>query len=348
VTCIKDLSLEDAEALFAEWGEKPFRARQLFVWLYEKNVASFAEMTTFSKVLRARLDAEFEINALALEDRLVSAIDGTEKYLFRTSDGNFIESVLIKRDGDDGGRLTECISSQVGCAMGCAFCSTARMGFVRNLTTGEIVDQICQVRRISGLINHNVVFMGMGEPLLNYDAVMKAAAIINYSFGFHVSVRRITISTCGITPAIERYIDERRPYNLAISLNDTLPEARRRNMPVEGAYPIAGISRLLDEKAPASRNRVTLEYVMRKDNIGADDARRLKSLFRASWIKLNLIPLNPGASGAEAPTEVEIARFVTELEIMNVPVTVRKSFGSDIAGACGQLSGARYHQQIAG
>jgi len=165
---------------------------------------------------------------------------------------------------------------------------------------------------------------------------------MNYSFGFHVSVRKITISTSGVIAGIERFIDEERPYNLAISLNDTEPGKRERIMPVERSNPFSAISRMLNEKFPASRNRLTVVYVMRADNISTEDARRLKKMFRYNRIKLNLIPLNVGGQGCEPPAEAEVERFVRDLEIMNVPVTVRKSFGRDISGACGQLSGKRY------
>jgi 23S rRNA (adenine2503-C2)-methyltransferase len=339
---IKNLSLDEAEELFSSLNERDYRARQLFNWLYEINVDSFMHMTNFSKELRKYLDDRYTISALTLEEKRISRIDGTEKYLFKTDDGHFIESVLIKTEGNDDGRLTICVSSQIGCGMGCTFCNTARIGFKRNLEVSEILDQISLVRRLSGLINNNVVFMGMGEPFLNYDNVLKAADIMNYSFGFHLSSRKITISTCGIIEGIERFIDERRPYNLAISLNDTLPEKRRRYMPVEGKNPIQDISKLLKKKFPVSRNRVTIEYVMRRDNITEDDAVRLKKMFRYNRIKLNLIPLNSGGHGMEIPTEDEIEAFVKKLEIMNIPISVRKSFGRDIEGACGQLSGKRY------
>ncbi|HPG50856.1 MAG TPA: 23S rRNA (adenine(2503)-C(2))-methyltransferase RlmN [Spirochaetota bacterium] len=339
---IKNYTIEELEAYFTSAGERPFRARQLMNWLYEKNVDSFEDMTNFSKELRARLDGEFSVNALGLAERQVSAIDGTEKYLFRTRDGNFIESVLIRNEGSDEGRLTACLSSQAGCAMGCRFCETAKLGFIRNLEAAEIIDQLCQLRRISGVRNNNIVFMGMGEPFMNYDNVMRAAGIMNYSFGFHVSVRKITVSTAGVRDGIERFIDERQPYNLAISLNDTVPEKRERIMPVERRSPFAGIAELLNRKFPASRNRLTVAYVMRKDNISSDDAKRLKKMFRYGRIKLNLIPLNRGSHEFEVPSEGEIERFIRELTIMNVPITVRKSFGRDIAGACGQLSGRRY------
>jgi 23S rRNA (adenine2503-C2)-methyltransferase len=344
---IKNLTIDDAGELFHSLGEKSYRARQLFIWLYEKNVDSFREMTNFSKELRNVLDERYELSALELEDRLVSALDGTEKYLFRTRDGHFIESVLIRRDGTDEGRLTVCVSSQVGCPMGCGFCQTARIGFRRNLVPAEILDQLCHVRRLSGLRNNNVVFMGMGEPFLNYENVLAAADIMNYSYGFHLSVRKITISTCGILPAIERFIDEKRPYNLAISLNDADPAKRARYMPVEKKYPIETVAAMLEKKFPVSRNRLTLEYIMRKDNISSEDAGRLKKMFRQGWIKLNLIPLNRGDHGMELPSEAEIERFLKELEIMNVPVSIRKSSGKDIDGACGQLSGRRYHEPAA-
>ncbi len=339
---IKSYTLEDLEEFFRSIGEKAYRAKQLMIWLYEKNVDSFDAMTNVSKELRQHLDEIFSVNVLSLEDHLVSKVDRSEKYLFKTHDGNFIESVLIRNEGMEEGRITVCISSQVGCALGCRFCETAKLGFIRNLEAGEIIDQLCHVRRISEQRNNNVVFMGMGEPFLNYDNVIRAAEIMNYSFGFHVSVRKITISTSGVIAGIERFIDEERPYNLAISLNDTEPEKRERIMPVERSNPFSEISRMLNEKFPASRNRLTVVYVMRSDNISPEDAKRLKKMFRNNRIRLNLIPLNEGGQGCIPPKEAEVRRFIKELEIMNVPITVRKSYGRDISGACGQLSGKRY------
>ena len=176
---------------------------------------------------------------------------------------------------------------------------------------------------------------------MNYENVIRAADIMNYSFGFHISVRKITISTCGITPMIERYIDEKQPYNLAISLNDTESEKRAVNMPIEKKYPFKSINALLLDKFPVSRNRLTIEYIMRKDNISSEDASRLKKMFRYGRVKLNLIPLNPGGGDDDGPGEEDMDRFVRDLEIMNVPVSVRKSLGSDISGRCGQLAGKK-------
>lgn len=339
---IKDLDYNETVSVIKGYGEKEYRAKQLYTWLYEKNITDFSEMTNFSKELRSWFDQNYLISPLELEDREISSVDGTEKFLFKTKDGHYVESVLIKSEGTEDGRLTICISSQVGCPMGCRFCETAKIGFKRDLTAGEILDQICHVRRVTGLNNNNIVFMGMGEPFLNYDNVMKAADIMNYTFGFHISVRKITISTSGIMPAIERFIDEKRPYNLALSLNDTEPEKRVNSMPVEKSYPFKNIASMLNSKFPVSRNRLTIEYIMRKDNISAEDAKRLKKMFKYSRIKLNLIPLNPGNHNLPIPDSSEIEAFVRELEIMNVPVNIRKSMGSDISGACGQLSGKKY------
>lgn len=343
---IKNMTIDDAKAFFLSIGEKEFRSRQLYSWLYERNVQSFDDMTDFSKNLRTQLDANFCISALELADRKCAGDNSAEKFLFRTRDGEYIESVLLKNNLTEEGRMTICVSSQVGCAMGCTFCATAGIGFRRSLETAEILDQVCQIRRITGLVNRNVVFMGMGEPFNNYDNVLRAAEIMNYSYGFHISVRRITISTCGVLPQIERFFKEKRTFNLAISLNDTLSEKRSVSMPVERKYPIADVAAFLNSLSLTPSNhggRVTLEYVMRKDNISEDDAKRIKKLFRHSSIKINLIPLNATSRNKDTPTRDEIERFIQYCEIINVPINVRKSLGSDIDGACGQLSGRRYN-----
>jgi 23S rRNA (adenine2503-C2)-methyltransferase len=343
---IKNLTIDEAETLFSSLGEKSFRARQLFSWLYEKGVSSFDEMTNYSKELRSKLSEEFEITPLTVVERLVSKIDGTEKFLFETKDSHFIEAVLLRNEKtEDRTRITICVSSQVGCAMGCVFCNTSKIGFKRNLETAEIIDQLSHIRRLTQMHNNNVVFMGMGEPFNNYDNVLRAADIMNYSFGFHISTRRITISTCGILPVIERYIDEKRPYNLALSLNDADTGKRNVQMPVNKKYPIKEIADLLEQKDIASRNRITLEYVMRSDNISKKDAAEIKKLFPRARIKLNLIPVNAGSHDFSVPGKDDINNFLKYLEIMNVPVSIRKSLGIDINGACGQLSGKRYKNE---
>ncbi len=341
---IKDFSLNEAQQYFIENGGKKFRALQLFSWLYIKNCASFEEMSDFSKDMRAELDARFIFSPLKIEDKITSLRDGSVKYLFRTIDDNFIESVLLKNTGESSERITICVSSQIGCAMGCSFCSTASLGIVRNLSCGEILDQICQIRQDSGLRNSNVVFMGMGEPFNNYDEVLKSAELMNLDTALNISVRKITISTCGILPSIERYIKENRPFKLALSLNDTDHEKRLKNMPVENKYPIKKLAEYLSKNFPKGRNRLTLEYVMRQDNISSEDAANIKKMFRNVPIKLNLIPLNPGAGVNNIPSEREINDFVDNLQIMNIPISIRKSLGQDISGACGQLSGRKYKE----
>lgn len=339
---IKNFSLDEVESVFTHIGEKRYRAKQLFNWLYERNVDDFWSMTNFSKSLRKILDEQYEVSPLTFVDRKKSNTDGTEKFLFKTYDEHYIEAVFIRNDGTDEGRLTVCVSSQIGCPLGCAFCQTSKIGFKRNLQCAEILDQINQIRRMVGLKNNNVVFMGMGEPFLNYEAVLKSADIMNYTFGFHISARKITLSTSGVYEGIERFIDEKRPYNLAISLNDTEMAKRSKYMPIEKKYPMKTIVQLLEHKFPASRNRLTIEYVMRKDNISQDDAQRLKTMFRYNRIKLNLITLNKGGHSLEVPTEEEVNKFIKRLEIMNIPISIRKSAGNDIDGACGQLSGKYY------
>lgn len=335
---IKNYYLEEAEDIFEKLGEARYRARQLFSWLYAKNITSFDQMSNYSKELRSKLSEMFTVSPLILEERLLSKIDGTEKFLFKTEDGHYIESVLLRNEKSDDGRLTICISSQIGCAMGCTFCSTAKIGFVRNLSTAEILDQIIHVRRESGLLNNNIVFMGMGEPFNNYDNVIKAANIMNYSFGFHISVRKITISTCGILPALKRYVKEKHLFNLAISLNDSDPELRGKNMPVENRYPIKEVADFINRNSPAGYNRVTLEYVMRKDNISKKNAEEIKKLFRFSHIMLNLIPIN----SPDCPDKKDIEKFMQYCSVMNIPIVVRKSLGADISGGCGQLAGKKY------
>jgi len=339
---IKDLSIDDTLELFELLGDKSYRAKQLFSWIYGKSVNSFDEMTNFSKDLRSYLNENYNFDSLELEERRISKIDGTEKFLFKTYDGEFIESVLLRNHGSDEGRLTICISSQVGCAMGCTFCETGKIGFIRNLSVGEIIDQICQVRKITGLINNNIVFMGMGEPFNNYESVIKASYIINYSYGIHISARKITISTSGLLNIIERYFDEKHPFNLAISMNDTLSEKRMLTMPVEKKYPFQKIADLIRKRKYHNRNRITIEYVMRKDNVSLDDAHRIKKMFNSPNIKINLIPLNPGENEHDKPEQETMKKFIDELSMMNVPLSIRKSLGSDISGACGQLSGKKY------
>jgi 23S rRNA (adenine2503-C2)-methyltransferase len=339
---IKNYSLVEMEEYFESIGNQKYRARQLFTWLYGKNVASFDEMSNYKKELRALLSERFLASPLQLEEHRISEIDRSEKFLFKTRDNHYIESVLLKNEFNDEGRLTICLSSQIGCQMGCTFCETAKLKFIRNLETGEILDQINQIRRITGLLNNNIVFMGMGEPFMNYDNVIKAAQIMNYTFGFHISVRKITISTCGVLPQIKRYIQEGHLFNLAFSLNDTDPLKRKKIMPIEKKYPFEQILKLFRKEMPKAHNFLTIEYVMRKDNISDENVERLSELFSGERIKLNVIPLHISSENSEIVSKKDIDNFVQKLEKLNIPVTIRKSLAYDINGACGQLSGKKY------
>jgi 23S rRNA (adenine2503-C2)-methyltransferase len=342
-TCIKNLSHDDVLEFIRSAEEKDSRTRQLFSWIYERNVSSFDEITDFSRSFRKLLSERFFISALECVDRKISSDGSAQKFLFKTLDGHFIESVLLNGNPEKEGWITICVSSQVGCAMGCSFCATARIGFIRNLDTAEILDQISQIRRITNLHNNNTVFMGMGEPFNNYDNVLRAAEIMNYSFGLHLSVRKITISTCGIFPGIKRFFDENRRFNLAISLNDTEPLKRSQSMPVEKVYSMQQIAEFIRSVTPDNHGgKITLEYVMRKDNISSDDAQRLKRMFGGTNFKINLIPLNPIDSSNDHPLQSDIDRFIKDCIKFNLPVNIRKSLGSEISGACGQLSGQRY------
>lgn len=342
---LRDFSFIELSELFSSIGEKKFRAVQLFSWLHQKNAVSFEELTNFSKDMRKYLSDNFTINSLTIEDKQVSEIDGSVKYLFRTADNYFIESVLLRNPLESGERITICVSSQAGCAMGCTFCQTAKNGFNRSLNCGEILTQISLIRKDSGVNNSNVVFMGMGEPFNNYDNVIKAAHLMNDDRGFNISVRRITISTCGILPSIERFLDEKQPFKMALSLNDTDPEKRASTMPVERKYPMKSIIALLEKKFKTSKHRLTLEYVMRNDNTGMENIKDLKKMFKNISIKINLIPLNPGSHDHNKADQKQIDEFIKNIEKINVPVSVRKSLGQDIDGACGQLSGKKYEKE---
>lgn len=340
--CIKNLSYNDALDLFTSLGEKEICARQIFVWLYGRNILSFDEISVFSKKLRDELADRFSLSALSCVDRKISSDGCAQKFLFRTYDDNYIESVLLRNSPDDSSRITICVSSQIGCAMGCSFCATAKIGFKRNIETAEIIDQLCQIRQITGLQNSNVVFMGMGEPFNNYDNCIKAAEIMNYSFGFHISVRRITISTCGIIPQIRRFFEEKHQFNLAISINDTDPAIRLKSMPVENRYPLSEISELIRSVKPANHGgKITLEYIMRKDNISRTNAESLRTLFGKTNIKINLIPLNPISKTDSIPDKQDMDLFINYCIEYKIPINIRKSLGSEIDGACGQLAGRR-------
>jgi 23S rRNA (adenine2503-C2)-methyltransferase len=336
LTDVADLELDELERHLAAMGIPRFHGRQIFQWIYGKGVTDFAAMTDLGRDLRARLAAELTVSTpqVAKIDR---SADGTAKLLLRLADGQLIESVFIP----DTPSQTFCVSTQVGCAMRCAFCLTGRMGIVRNLTAGEIAGQVRVLLREMHLHGQrfNIVLMGMGEPLHNYDATMKALRILADEHGLAVAPRRVTLSTVGVLPALERLATEPYMPNLAISLHSTTEDQRDLLVPINRKY---GLKELLDacRRFPLKRrSRITFEYVMLKNvNDTPEDARRLVTLLHGIKGKVNLLPLNEAAGiPFERPAEARVDRFARILADHGVTVSVRKSRGRDIRAACGQL-----------
>jgi 23S rRNA (adenine2503-C2)-methyltransferase len=325
--------LEDALAAI---GAPRFHARQIYQWVFKRGVVEFDRMTDLGRELRHQLGSGFDLSTPAIE-RADRSADGTTKFLLKLADGQRIESVFIP----DTPSQTFCLSTQVGCAMKCAFCLTGRMGIVRNLTAGEIVGQVRVLARELGMLDtrFNVVLMGMGEPLHNYDATMKALRMLADEHGLAVSPRRITLSTVGVLPALERLATEPLMPNLAISLHSTTEDQRDRLVPINRKY---GLVDLLDacRRFPLKRrNRITFEYVLLDEvNDTPEDARRLVRLLSGIKAKVNLLPLNEAAGiPFERPSDERVNRFAQVLADHHVTVSVRKSRGRDIRAACGQL-----------
>jgi 23S rRNA (adenine2503-C2)-methyltransferase len=296
-------------------------------------------MTNLSKNLREKLANEFDISLLKVNKVVVSNTDFTHKYLFQLQDDNFIESVYM-RDGD---RVTLCVSTMVGCPVRCPYCATGLMGFHRNLTTAEIVNQLLYINAQEEVPVTNIVFMGMGEPFMNYDNVIKASQIFNSPSGPEISARKITISTCGIVPAINRFVKEGHKFKLAVSLNGTTDAQRNIMVPVNKKYSLKMLIPALKNYTEATGQRVTFEYILVKDfNDSGDDAQRLKSMLSSFPCKLNVIPYNENSHCAfKAPDENGLDKFIKKLYKAPFAVTVRRSKGQDIAAACGQLYAER-------
>ncbi len=330
---LKALPPEELKTFMSAQGLPAYRARQLLHWIYEKRATSAEEITEFSQKLRRQLDQVAWIGNLELLDRAVSA-DGTQKFLFGLDDGDSIESVLIP----DEDRLTLCISSQAGCAMGCAFCRTGKGGLRRNLQAYEIVDQVISVgREIAPRRITNIVLMGMGEPLKNLDEVSDALHRMNRLL--QISKRRITVSTCGVVPGIEQLAFKAPEVNLAVSLNATTDEVRGRIMPINKRYPIKALLKACRRYPLQKRRRITFEYVMLAGvNDTDEDAYRLTDLLRGIPCKINLIPFNE-LEGIKyrRPDEGRVLEFQTILVDAGLTAIVRKSKGQDILAACGQL-----------
>ena len=329
-------SPDDLARWLHERGEPAYRLAQILEWIFRRGVESFQTMTSLPLELRRALDDGFALPSLRCAGRRRSDDGATEKFLFELGDGGRIESVRLS----DGGRCTFCISSQAGCALGCRFCATGAMGPGRNLSTGEILGQVAALRRAAGALR-NVVFMGMGEPLLNLDAVSASLEALTDPRRFALGARRITVSTAGVTPGIRRLAEAPAPPNLALSLNTPFDDQRSELMPVNRKYPLSEVLEACREYAARTGRRLLFEYVLIGGlNTSAKAARALGRLARDLHALVNLIALNPVAGCDYAPpTRAEIAEFRSILESEHVGVTQRFRRGSEIAAGCGQLAG---------
>ncbi|MGE0448878.1 MAG: 23S rRNA (adenine(2503)-C(2))-methyltransferase RlmN [Vicinamibacterales bacterium] len=333
---LMDLERTELESVLTALGQDAFRARQLFSWMYRRGVTNVGDMTDLPASLRALLADQFAADLPAVAARMRSA-DGTEKLLLHLHDGRAVESVFIP----DTPAMTFCISTQVGCAMACAFCLTGKMGLVRNLTTAEIVGQVQVLADALALRGRafNIVLMGMGEPLHNYDAVMTALRILTDPHGFAMPARRITLSTVGLLPALEKLAREPVMPNLAISLHAPTDAQRGALVPLNRKYGVADIIEACKRFPVRRRERITFEYVLLAGvNDSPDDARKLARLLAGVKAKVNLIPLNaaPGIP-FDRPSDEAVDLFARVLSERDVTVSVRKSRGRDIRAACGQL-----------
>lgn len=342
MTDIRNYSLEELEGMLAQWHKPLYHAKQVFPWMYQKGVLSFDEMTNLSLDLREKLKGSFVLKELKLE-KLLKSVDGTQKFIFRLEDGNLIESVLIPAEG----RKTACLSTQVGCRYSCKFCASGLLGFKRNLDTWEILAQILQItsathRGSAGKVSH-IVFMGCGEPLDNYDNVLKAIRIINSRDGLNIGARRITISTSGVISAIERLAKEGIQIELSVSLHASDEKTRTRLMPINRKYPLKELIAACRKYAALTKRQVTFEYVLIKGmNCSLEAANNLVKLLKGWNAKVNLLIYNPvNEFSYAAPHNEETLKFKQALKKGGLVVTLRKSRGQDIAGACGQLR-ARY------
>ena len=334
-TDIRSLNLEELKAWFKERGEKPFRAGQLYQWMHQKLAGSFDEMTNLSKGLREKLAGETEYTVLKPVEILTSEIDGTQKYLFELKDGNVIESVLMKYHHGN----SVCISSQVGCRMGCRFCASTIGGKKRDLTASEMLEEVYEIQKISGERVSNLVLMGTGEPLDNYDNVRKFIELLTDENGLHISQRNVTLSTCGIVPNIRRLADEELQITLALSLHASSQEKREKLMPIAKQYELSEVMDACRYYHDKTGRRLTFEYsLVGGVNDHAEDARELAGLLKGLNGHVNLIPVNPiKERDFKQSNRDAIDAFRGYLEKHGINVTIRREMGRDIGGACGQL-----------
>lgn len=332
---IASYSFEELQEEMLAIGEKGFRSRQIYSWIHEKLVDDFEEMTNLPKALRRKLEAAYEIRRVEMEKRQISKIDGTNKFLFCLKDGNMVESVLMKYKHGN----SVCISSQVGCRMGCRFCASTLDGLERNLTPSEMLRQVYQIQKITGERVSNIVIMGTGEPLDNYDNFLKFIHMVSDEHGLNISQRNITASTCGIVPNIRKLAEEKLQITLALSLHGSNQEKRRSLMPVANKYELHEVLEACDYYFEKTGRRITFEYsLVHGVNDTPEDAKELMGILKDRNCHLNLIPVNPiKERNYEKPDKKSAENFKNKLEKNGINVTIRREMGSDIDGACGQL-----------
>lgn len=328
------MTLAELRGDFAELGEPAFRAGQVYSWMH-RGARSFEEMTNLSKALRLRLAERYELTAPTAVRKLVSKKDGTIKYLWRLSDGNCVESVLMQYHHGN----TVCISSEVGCAMGCAFCASTRGGLVRRLTPSEMLDQVLFTQLDSGLPVSNIVLMGIGEPLDNYDTVLRFLELVNSPEGMNIGMRHISLSTCGLVERIDRLAEENLQLTLSVSLHAPTDEIRSTIMPVNRRYNVQTLLAACKRYFEKTGRRISFEYAMiRGVNDTPEMAKLLASRLRGIAAHVNLIPLNDIPESPLKPSYPEVVQtFQKILEQHGIPATVRRTLGSDINASCGQL-----------
>ncbi len=344
---VQSQTKEEIALWVKESGQPSYRAGQIFSWVHEKQVDSFDDMTNLPKALREALARDFEPKPLTELERQCSKIDGTNKFLFELADGETIESVFMPYKHGN----SVCVSSQVGCAMGCVFCASTVGGRVRDLTCGEMLAQVYAIQRITGEHVSNVVVMGMGEPLENVDEVIRFIRLLADPDGQNMSMRHITVSTCGIIPGIERLEQENLPITLALSLHAATQEKRVRLMPVSGRYPLDQVLAACDRYRETTGRRMTYEYALIEGVSDTDeDVRELTRLVRTHPGHVNLIPVNDAGRNSEdmvakirirRPAQQYVVNFQKNLEKNGINGTIRREMGSDIDGACGQLKRRR-------
>lgn len=332
---IRAYTYEELQEEMAALGEKKFRAKQLYEWLHVKLTGSFDEMTNLSRELRERLNEAYTILPVEMLERQESNLDGTNKFLFMLHDQNVVESVLMRYKHGN----SVCISSQVGCRMGCRFCASTIGGLVRNLSASEMLGQVYAIQRITGERVSNVVIMGTGEPLDNYENFLRFIRLLTDEHGLHISQRNVTVSTCGIVPKMRELAEEDLQITLALSLHGTTQEKRKELMPVANKYGLQDVLHACDEYFEKTGRRITFEYsLVHGVNDTDEDAAELVRILKPRNCHLNLIPVNPVRERSFVrPSRKNALNFKNKLEKSGINVTIRREMGADIDGACGQL-----------